>query len=79
MNDIEKEFDGLRNDKKEFEESIEINKNIFAEQLKNQMGKEIKEELTNPTLKPIKHDRKYRCKLRWNEIKEKLNNYFFNY
>ena len=77
--DFDKEFEGFQNDKKEISETLESEKKKYAENIKLNLGENIIRELSNPQLnQPIKHDKSYRFKTWWNDLKIKLNNYFFN-
>jgi hypothetical protein len=75
---FDKEFEEFQNDKKEINESLELEKEKYAETIKYSLGENIKEELSNPSVKTIKHSRKYKLKQWWSHLKIKLNNYFFN-
>jgi hypothetical protein len=75
---FDKEFEGYQNDKKEISETLEFEKEKYAETLKKNVGENMIKELTNPTTKTIKHSKKYKFKQWWYDLKIKLNNYFFN-
>ena len=77
MSDLQEELDGLKNDRKEIEDILNLEINSFAETIKNGLGDEIKKELLNPTIKPIKKTKKEIRKEKWVILKEKLNSYFF--
>ena len=77
MNEFQREFDGLMDDKKESENALTLGINSFANEIKNGLGDEIKKELLNPTIKPIKKSRKEKRREWWNSLKERLNAYFF--
>ena len=77
MSDLQEELDGLKNDRKEIEDILNLEINSFAETIKNGLGDEIKKELLNPTIKPIKKTKKEIRKENWAILKEKLNSYFF--
>lgn len=75
---IEKEIEGYNADKKEIENILNNSIISYAEEIKKNGGNIIRE-LSNPQLnQPIKHDKSYRFKTWWNDLKIKLNNYFFN-
>ena len=76
--DFDTEFEGFQNDKKEINETLEHDKKTYAENIKNNLGRSILNELSNPTLKPIKHSKKQRILMWWKNFKMRLNNYFFN-
>lgn len=75
---FDKEFETLQDEKKEINEILEHDKKTYAENIKNSLGKSILSELSNPTLKPIKHSEKQRILMWWKNLKMRLNNYFFN-
>ena len=77
MNEFQREFDGLMEDKKDSENTLTLSMNSFADEIKNGLGDEIKKELLNPTIKPIKKSNKEKRNEWWNSLKEKLNTYFF--
>jgi alanyl-tRNA synthetase len=77
MSDLQEELDGLKNDRKEIENTLNLEMNSFAEAIKSGLGDEIKKELLNPTIKPIKKTKKEIRKEKWLILKEKLNSYFF--
>lgn len=77
MNNLQEELDGLKNDRKEIENILNLEMNSFAEAIKSGLGDEIKKELLNPTIKPIKKTKKEIRKEKWVILKEKLNSYFF--
>ena len=77
MNNIQKEFEGLIEDKQESKEILSLELNKFAEEIRNGLGEEIKQELLNPTNQTIKKTRKEKRSERWMEFKNKLNRYFF--
>ena len=77
MSNLQEELDGLKNDRKEIEDILNLEMNSFAETIKNGLGDEIKKELLNPTIKPIKKTKKEIRKEKWVILKEKLNSYFF--
>lgn len=75
---IEKEIEGYNADKKEIENILNSSIISYAEEIKKNGG-DILKELSNPQLnKSIKHNKKYRFKMWWTDMKIKLNNYFFN-
>ena len=76
--DFDKEFEEFQNDKKDIIETLEFEKEQYAKIIKNGFGSDILQELSNPSLKPIKHSRKQRFNMWWEDIKIKMNNYFFN-
>jgi hypothetical protein len=77
MNSIQKEFDGLMEDKQESKEILNLELNKFAEEIRNGLGEEIKQELLNPTNQTVKKTHKEKRGERWREFKNKLNAYFF--
>ena len=75
---IEKEIEGYNADKKEIENILNSSIISYAEEIKKNGG-DILKELSNPQLnQSIKHNKKYRFKMWWNDMKIKLNKYFFN-
>ena len=76
--DFDKEFENFQNDKKEIIETLEFEKEKYAETIKLGFGENIMKELSKPSTKIIKHSRKYKLKQWWGNLKIKLNNYFFN-
>ena len=77
-NSIEKEFEAYNADKKEIEQTLNDGIVSYANDIKTYLGENILQELSNPKLnKPIKHSRKHRIKQWWDNMKIKLNNYFF--
>lgn len=77
MNSIQKEFDGLMEDKRESKEFLNLELNKFAEEIRNGLGDEIKKELLNPTNQTIKKTKKEKRNECWRKFKNKLNAYFF--
>jgi hypothetical protein len=74
---IEKEIEGYNADKKEIENILNSSIISYAEEIKKNGG-DILKELSNPQLnQSIKHNKKYRFKMWWNDMKIKLNKYFF--
>ena len=68
----------MLSDKKEIENILNSSIISYAEEIKKNGG-DILKELSNPQLnQSIKHNKKYRFKMWWNDMKIKLNNYFFN-
>ena len=76
--DFDKEFEGFQNDKKEISETLEFEKDKYAETIKLNLGENILKELSNPSIKTVKHSKKYKIRQWWSDLKIKLNNYFFN-
>lgn len=76
--DFDKEFEGFQNDKKEISETLELEKDKYAKAIKLRLGNDILQELSNPSLKPIKHSKKQRFNNWWMETKIRLKKYFFN-
>lgn len=75
---IEKEIEGYNADKKKIENILNSSIISYAEEIKKNGG-DILKELSNPQLnQSIKHNKKYRFKMWWNDMKIKLNKYFFN-
>jgi hypothetical protein len=76
--DFNKEFENYQNDKKEISETLELEKEKYAEAIKLSLGEKMIKELSEPSLRYVKHSKKYKFKQWWSDLKIKLFNYFFN-
>ena len=75
---MQEEFDGLIADKRNSEEILNNELVKFADEIKNGLGDEIKQELLNPTNHTVKKSKKEKRKEMWRNFKLKLNQYFFS-
>jgi hypothetical protein len=70
--EFEKEIKGLESDKKIIQYELQVSQKSFSEALKNGLGKEIKQTLSNPKKPKLKRKLKYKMKY----FIEKFYNYF---
>lgn len=75
MDNLKKEIEKLKKDKEESNDTLRLEALSYAEKMKGYLGEEIKKELLNPTNNTFKKNDK---KGWWENLKEKLNNYFFS-
>lgn len=73
MENIQKEIEKLKKDREESNVSLRLNIDSFAQEMKDYLGEEIKKELKNPS-NMVKKQKKSK----WQNLKEKLNRYFFS-
>lgn len=78
--DLRTELDKLERVQKEIDAELKLGVDAYAEEMKNYLGETIKQELKNPTNKPISLKKSFWTKVKdwWNDLKARLYNYFFN-
>lgn len=78
--DLRSELDKLERVQKEIDAELKLGVDTYAEEMKNYLGETIKQELKNPTNKPISLKKSFWTKVKdwWNDFKTRLYNYFFN-
>ena len=78
--DLRTELDKLERVQKEIDAELKLGVDAYAEEMKNYLGETIKQELKNPTNKPISLKKSFWAKVKdwWNDLKARLYNYFFN-
>ena len=78
--DLRTELDKLERVQKEIDTELKLGVDAYAEEMKNYLGETIKQELKNPTNKPISLKKSFWIKVKdwWNDLKARLYNYFFN-